>query len=103
MDKYIKNAKKNIQSTFKERDKFYKRKLGDFGLSNHSVSINHDPEVKNFADFCGNCSYDFLDWSGFDLKHYKFPDTEMWVQEFSRKGGGHHNSHIHWNTHVTGF
>jgi hypothetical protein len=27
----------------------------------------------------------------------------MWVQEFSSKGGGHHNTHVHYNTHVTGF
>jgi len=29
--------------------------------------------------------------------------TEMWVQEFSKKGGGHHPAHIHFNQHVSGF
>ena len=42
-DKYIKNAQKNLQPSIKARDKIYKRKLGDFALSNHSVSINTDP------------------------------------------------------------
>ena len=27
----------------------------------------------------------------------------MWVQEFAKKGGGHHSAHIHWNQHVSGF
>ena len=34
-DKYLKTAKKNLLPTLKERDKIYKRKLGDFGLSKH--------------------------------------------------------------------
>ena len=102
-DKYIKNAKKNLLPTLKERDKLYKRKLGDFGLSNHSVSINTDPEAKEFTQYCGDRSYEFLDWQGFDLKNHSLHYTEMWVQEFSNKGGGHHYTHVHWNTHVSGF
>ena len=102
-DKYIKNAKKNLLPTLKERDKLYKRKLGDFGLSNHSVSINTDPEAKEFTQYCGDRSYEFLDWQGFDLKNHSLHYTEMWVQDFSNKGGGHHDTHVHWNTHVSGF
>tara|TARA_R100000656_G_scaffold108813_1_gene80894 strand:- start:828 stop:1505 length:678 start_codon:yes stop_codon:yes gene_type:complete len=102
-DRYIKKAKKDLQAGLKERNKFYKRNLGDFGLSNHSVSINTDPEAKAFADYCGNRSYEFLDWCGFDLRNHSLHYTEMWVQEFSSKGGGHHNTHVHWNQHVSGF
>ena len=29
--------------------------------------------------------------------------TEMWVQEFAKKGGGHHTLHTHWNGHISGF
>jgi len=29
--------------------------------------------------------------------------TEFWVQEFSRKGGGNHDGHIHNNNHISGF
>ena len=102
-DKYIKNAKKNLQPSIKARDKIYKRKLGDFGLSNHSVSINTDPEAKTFTEYCGNRSYEFLDWCGFDLKNHSLHFTECWIQEFSSKGGGHHDIHVHWNQHVSGF
>ena len=27
----------------------------------------------------------------------------MWVQEFSKLGGGHHTLHTHWNGHMSGF
>jgi hypothetical protein len=102
-DKYIKKAKKDLLPTIKERNKIYKRKLGDFGFSNHSTSINIDPEAKSFAEYCGNRSYEFLDWCGFDLRNHSLHYTEMWVQEFSSKGGGHHNTHVHYSQHVTGF
>jgi len=102
-DKYIKKAKKDLLPTLKERAKTYKKKLGDFGLSNHSVSINKDPEAKEFTEYCGNRSYEFLSWCGFDLRNHSLHYTEMWVQEFSTKGAGHHDTHVHWNQHVTGF
>ena len=102
-DKYIKKAKKDLLPSLKERDKIYKKKLGDFGLSNHSITMINDPEAKEFIEYCGNRSHDFLDWCGFDLKNHSLHYTEMWVQEFSSKGGGHHNTHVHWNQHVTGF
>ena len=102
-DKYIKNAQKNLLPALKDRNKLYKRKLGDFGLSNHSVSINTDPKAKEFTEYCGNRSYEFLNWCGFDLRNHSLHYTEIWVQEFSSKGGGHHNTHVHYNTHVTGF
>jgi len=102
-DKYIKKAKKDLLPSLKERDKIYKKKLGDFGLSNHSVTMINDPEAKEFIEYCGNRSYEFLDWCGFDLKNHSLHYTDMWVQEFSSKGGGHHNAHVHWSQHVTGF
>ena len=37
------------------------------------------------------------------MSHYINMYTEMWVQEFAKKGGGHHSAHIHWNQHVSGF
>jgi uncharacterized protein (TIGR02466 family) len=29
--------------------------------------------------------------------------TEFWVQEFSKNGGGHHDTHVHWDNHISGF
>jgi hypothetical protein len=27
----------------------------------------------------------------------------MWAQEFAKNGGGHHDTHVHYNNHVSGF
>jgi len=37
------------------------------------------------------------------MSQYTTMFSEMWVQEFAKKGGGHHSAHIHWNQHVSGF
>ena len=51
----------------------------------------------------GQKSWEFLDQHGYDMKQYQTMFSEMWVQEFSKKGGGHHSAHIHLNQHVSGF
>jgi len=101
-DKYIKKADKLQKETLKKEPK-WKKSLGDFGLSKHSESFSNDPKAKEFVDFCGARSFEFLDWQGFDLRNHSLHFTEFWVQEFSRKGGGHHDTHVHWNQHVSGF
>ena len=40
---------------------------------------------------------------GFSLDEHNVFLTEMWVQEFAKKGGGHHSLHTHWNGHISGF
>ena len=37
------------------------------------------------------------------MSKYTTMFSELWVQEFAKKGGGHHSAHIHWNQHVSGF
>ena len=103
-DRYLKAARKKIiQPAIKKRDKEMNATLDDFGMSNHSESFNADPQAKQFVDFCGQRSYEFLDWCGFDLRNHSLHFSECWVQEFSHKGGGHHDTHVHWGQHVTGF
>ena len=103
-DRYLKSARKKIiQPAIKKRDKEMNATLDDFGMSNHSESFNADPQAKEFVDFCGQRSYEFLDWCGFDLRKHSLHFSECWVQEFSHKGGGHHETHVHWNQHVSGF
>jgi hypothetical protein len=103
-DGYLKKTQKKImKKAIQERDKKYGTKLGDFGLSNHSESFNGDPKAKEFVDFCGQRSYEFLDWCGFNISQHSLHFTECWVQEFSKKGAGHHDIHTHWNQHVSGF
>ena len=93
-DKYIKEAYK------RDKDKV---KKGDFGWSYHSNSIFGDPKLKELHDWVGATSHNFLDFMGYNLSNHTLYYTESWVQEFSKKGGGHHNSHIHGNNHVSAF
>ena len=86
-DRYLKKSRKKIlQKALKERDKQLNAKLDDFATSNHSESFSGDPQAKEFVDFCGQRSYEFLDWCGFDLRNHSLHFTECWVQEFSHKG-----------------
>tara|TARA_R100000322_G_scaffold88358_1_gene54936 strand:+ start:251 stop:886 length:636 start_codon:yes stop_codon:yes gene_type:complete len=94
-NEYIKNARK--------KNKDHIKKHGDFGISHHSVSLLSDNNFLDFRNYVGQKSWEFLDNMGYDMKKYKTIFTEMWVQEFAKKGGGHHAAHVHWNQHVSGF
>src|SRR5210317_1448416 len=94
-NKYIKEAKK--------RDKEYIKKFGDFGTSYHSTPLTIDNDFKDLRNYIGQKAWEFLDYQGVDMSKYINMYTEFWVQEFSKNGGGHHNAHIHWNQHVSGF
>jgi hypothetical protein len=72
----------------------------------HHIIQQHLQWITIFLDFrnyVGQKSWEFLDLQGFDMQQYTTMFTELWVQEFSKKGGGHHSAHIHWNQHVSGF
>jgi uncharacterized protein (TIGR02466 family) len=94
-DKYIKEARK--------RNKDYIKKFGDFGTSHHSTPLTLDNDFIDFRNYIGQKSWEFLDQMGYDMNLYQTMFSEMWVQEFSKKGGGHHSAHIHFNQHVSGF
>ena len=94
-NKYIKEAKK--------RNKDHIKKHGDFGISHHSTPLTMDNKFLDFRNYIGQKSWEFLDWQGFDMQQYQTMFSELWVQEFSKNGGGHHSAHIHWNQHVSGF
>ena len=94
-DKYIKEAK--------ARQKDYIKKHGDFGQSYHSSPLTLDNDFLDLRNYAGQKSWDFLNWQGFDMSRYQTMFHEMWVQEFAKKGGGHHSAHVHWNQHVSGF
>ena len=94
-NKYINEAKK------KEKD--WIKKYGDFGRSYHSTQLTLDNDFIDFRNYIGQKCWDFLDWHGYDMQQYQTMFTEMWVQEFAKKGGGNHSAHIHWNQHVSGF
>ena len=94
-DKYIKESRK--------RNKDYIKKFGDFGTSHHSTPLTLDNDFLDFRNYIGQKSWEFLDQMGYDMNLYQTMFSEMWVQEFSKKGGGHHSAHIHFNQHVSGF
>ena len=96
-DKYIKASKKRPES------KKYLKQAGDFGRSWHSTPLVHDNDFLDLRNYIGQKSWEFLDHSGFDMSQYQTMFSEMWVQEFAKKGGGHHSAHVHWNQHVSGF
>ena len=96
-DSYIKEAKE------RNKEKIKKQKGSDFGMVAHSFPIASDPKLKEYIKYIGDRSWEFLDAMGYDLKNHTCVFTECWVQEFPKDGGGHHNSHVHPNNHVSGF
>ncbi len=102
-DKFIIEAKDRNKKIIKKRDKTMKKKLGDFGLSHHSTSLIDLPQFEILQNYVTNRSKEILDHMGYDLTNYVLKWSEFWVQEFSEKGGGRHEGHIHYDSHVSGF
>ena len=96
-DPYIKESKKSKEA------KAHIKAHGDFGRSYHSTQLLQDTHFMDFRNYVGQKCWEFLDHSGFDMTKYTTFFEQMWVQEFAKKGGGHHSTHVHWNTHVNGF
>jgi uncharacterized protein (TIGR02466 family) len=101
-DPYIVASKKVSKPTIDERNKKFGNK-GDMGHVFHSTSLIGDSNFLELQNYVGATAHNLLGEMGFDLKDYKIFITEMWVQEFSQKGGGHHTLHTHWNGHISGF
>ena len=101
-DSYIKKAIKNNKEHLDERTKKYGDK-GDHGMAHHSTSLINDPKFADLQNWILATAYNLLDEQGFELKGHQLFLTEMWVQEFSKLGGGHHTLHTHWNGHMSGF
>jgi len=101
-DAYIKQARLNNLEEIKKRNK----KLGNKGEHvwvHHSTTLINDPQFKVIQDYIGATAWNLLDGQGFDLSNHSIFITELWVQEFSKDGGGHHTLHTHWNGHISGF
>ena len=101
-DSYIEAAKKNLKKDIDERNKKYGDK-GDMGHVFHSTTLIGDPNFKELQEYIGATSYNLLEEMGYDISNHTVFTTEMWVQEFAKKGGGHHTLHTHWNGHISGF
>ena len=101
-DSYIEAAKKNLKKDIDERNKKYGDK-GDMGHVFHSTTLIGDPNFKELQEYIGATSYNLLEEMGYDISNHTVFTTEMWVQEFAKRGGGHHTLHTHWNGHISGF
>jgi uncharacterized protein (TIGR02466 family) len=86
-----------------ENNKKYFINNKDFGFAHHSSDLMNDINFLEFIQFVFKKSYSFLDEQGYDLKDYSLAVRELWVQEFSKEGGGHHSIHAHSNGHMSGF
>ena len=75
----------------------------DYGASYHSSPLYGLSELKELETYIGATANNLLDEWGYDMSKYKIFFTEFWVQEFSKNGGGHHNTHVHWDNHISGF
>ena len=87
-DKYIKKSKNRPES------KKYIKQFGDFGVSWHSTPLLTDNDFIDLRNYIGQKSWEFLNYMGFDMEQYKTIFSEMWVQEFAKKGGGHHSAYL---------
>ena len=101
-DKYIEESKKNLKETIDKRNKKFGDK-GDMGNVFHSTTLIGDPAFSEIQNYIGATSYNLLNEMGFDLSNFEVFTTELWVQEFAKKGGGHHTLHTHCNGHMSGF
>jgi len=102
-DPFINKAKNNNKEKIKKRIKEYKKNIGDLGMSHHSNSLINIPEFKELQNFVNNSSISILNHMGYDLTNYEIRWTEFWAQEFAKNGGGHHEGHIHYDNHISGF
>jgi len=72
-------------------------------MSYHSTPLNGDPGLKELESYIGATSWNLLDEWGYNMDQYTMFFTEFWVQEFAKAGGGHHDTHVHWDNHISGF
>ena len=101
-DTYIKNSQKLSRKQLNLRNKKYGDKK-DMGHVFHSTTLIGNKNFLSLQEYIIATSGNLLDEMGFDLKNFKMFLTEMWVQEFPKRGGGHHSLHTHWNGHISGF
>ena len=106
-DKYIAESYKRKAEDKKIRKKFLGNKdylkVKDHGWSYHSTPLTGDPELKELESYVGATSFNLMTEWGYDMDNYSLFYTEFWVQEFAKNGGGHHDTHVHWDNHISGF
>ena len=99
-DKAILDAKQSID----DRHKKLNAQIKDLGMSYHSgPELYKDERLKEFELLIRNTGKNILEDQGFELTNYALSYTEMWIQKFAYEGGGHQDTHVHWDNHISGF
>ena len=99
-DKAIADAKQIIDDRYKKLN----AQIKDHGMSYHSgPELYKDERFAELALLVKNTSKNILEDQGFDLSNYTLDYTEMWIQKFAYEGGGHQDTHVHWDNHISGF
>ena len=99
-NKAIADAKQSID----ERHKKFNADIKDHGMSYHSgPKLYKEDRIYNFELLIRNTARNILEDQGFDLSNYTLDYTEMWIQKFAYDGGGHQDTHVHWDNHISGF
>jgi uncharacterized protein (TIGR02466 family) len=101
-DHYLNKKLPETKLQIQERNKLIGN-VGDHGFSYHSDQMMKDKKLYKFNKLILDMSKNILLTQGYDLSSYKMQINELWVQEFSKNGGGHHDTHIHCNSHISGF
>ena len=101
-DPYVEKIKKTMKKEIDARNKKFGNK-GDRGYIYQTTSLIGDPNFSEIQNYIIGTSHNLLTEMGFDLKDYQVFMTEMWVQDFAKKGGGTQITHSHWNGHISGF
>ena len=101
-DPYIATAKKNLKKDIAKRNKKFGDR-GDMGNVFHSNTLIGDPNFLELQNYIGATANNLLIEMGFSMDGHQLFTTEMWVQEFAKKGAGQHSLHTHWNGHISGF
>ena len=101
---YLQKARKEAKECIFAREKKYGVKIGDHGMSYHSHGkLYQDKRMDDFEALIRATARNILETQGFDVAGYSMQYTEMWVQQFADRGGGHHETHVHWDNHISGF
>ena len=101
---YLMKARKQAKDSIYDRDKRYGVKVGDHGMSYHShCKLYQDKRMAEFESIIRATARNILETQGLDTSGHTLKYTEMWVQQLADRGGGHHETHVHWDKHISGF
>ena len=90
---YLHKARKQAKEGIYEREKKYGVKIGDHGMSYHSHGkLYQDKRLAAFQALISATARNILETQGFDMSGHQLDYTEMWVQQFADRGGGHHET-----------